>query len=320
VTGEDRFDAEAARQREPAVAALRVLTDDVERWSRTRTDPPPGGLHWGLPAVLYTLLQLPAAGDGAAEEDALARAASVLAGFAAGDAYRLGSWFRGTMPSSLLAATSFDLRSVSDAPRVRDFAAATEDFREHLSSVLVAEWERLWPQPRANPELATLFPSPQALAALALFRHARSLERPVPEPAAAWAAGFAGTDVGESPADRLIAVEIGASVARRGPTLPGTSQGCLDLLEEQLAAWHGSGAAAPLELAHSAGARILALRRASGRWFPETVAPDRFRLSALWGMAAAARAFAGLAAPERWHSLRLLQNPQVGGRSASRCG
>ena len=65
----------------------------------------------------------------------------------------------------------------------------------------------------------------------------------------------------------------------------------------------------PLELARSAGARILALHGASGRWFPEGVAPDRFRLSALWGLAVVVRVFAGLAAPERWHSLRLLQHP-----------
>jgi hypothetical protein len=176
--------------------------------------------------------------------------------------------------------------------------------------VLLAEWERLWPQPRANPELAALFPSPQALAALALFRHARSLGRPVPEPAAAWAAGFAQADASETPADRLKAVELGAGFALREWTLPGTSQGCLDLIEEQLAAWDSDAAAATLEIAHSAGARILALRRASGRWFPETVAPDRFRLSALWGLAAVARGFAGLAAPEQWHSLRLLRTYQ----------
>ncbi len=305
VTGEERFDAEAARQREPAVAALRVLLDDVERWNRTRIDPPPGGLHWGLPAVLYTLLRLPAAGDGSADEDALARAGSVLARFAAGDAYRLGSWFRGTMPSSLLVATSFDLRSAS-AARARDFAAATQGFREHLASALLSEWERLWPHPRPNPELAALFPSPHALAALALFRHAQSLGRPVPEPVAAWAARFAETDVGESSADRLIAVELGAGLALRERTLPAPSQGCLDLLEEQLAAWHDDGATATLEIAQAAGARILALRRVSGRCFPEAVAPDRFRLSALWGLAAVVRAFAGLAAPEQWHSLRLL--------------
>lgn len=319
-SGEERFAAEAGHQREHALRALHAAAEDVERWNRSRADPPPGGLHWGLPAVLYTLFRLPAAGD----EDGLARAGEALARFDVEEAYRLGSWLRGTMPAALLTATSVDAGRAE--PGVRAFLAATDGLRGRLGSLLAAGWERLWPESQPNPALAALFPSEQGLAALALARHARSLGRPLPVPAAAWAKGIAGPRRDGCPAvDRLIAVDLAAPavVASGRLALPETSLGCLDVVEERLASVRRGGVAAgspaaTLQTARAAGAAILVNRRRSGRWFPEAAAPDRFRLSALWGLGAVVRAFVGLAEPQRWYSLRLLEQPGAEGERPGR--
>jgi hypothetical protein len=49
---------------------------------------------------------------------------------------------------------------------------------------------------------------------------------------------------------------------------------------------------------------LLARKRTSGRWFPESHAADRYRLSAVWGLAAVAHVLRGLASPETFVSIR----------------
>ena len=115
------------------------------------------------------------------------------------------------------------------------------------------------------------------------------------------------------PADRLLSrvtkVERDGLVAaaRALAEDPGawTSLAALEEIEVGLGA-DGSSAEAGQMLAERAG-RLLAERKArTVAWFPESVAPDRYRLSALWGLGAVCHAFVRLAAPTPPPSIRLI--------------
>lgn len=61
------------------------------------------------------------------------------------------------------------------------------------------------------------------------------------------------------------------------------------------------------ESAEVAGSLLVARRDAGGRWFSGSLAPDRFRLSAVWGALACAHVLAGLANPACFSSIRLFE-------------
>ena len=132
-------------------------------------------------------------------------------------------------------------------------------------------------------------PSPHAAVALALGR--RGLRRPALDPARR--------------ADRLVLAALGQPVPDAGE--PATSLDLVVLIEEELVR-RRIDPDADLARAHRAGAELLARRDHGGRWFPDHHAPDRFRLSALWGVGAVAWALAALADPRRLPLLRLLED------------
>jgi hypothetical protein len=84
----------------------------------------------------------------------------------------------------------------------------------------------------------------------------------------------------------------------------------MNLLEHCVVEYRGSGDPAALRTAAECGERLIARKEQFGCWFPEGLAADRYRISALWGVAAVARGFCALAAPDDAWSLRLLELPR----------
>ncbi len=84
-----------------------------------------------------------------------------------------------------------------------------------------------------------------------------------------------------------------------------TSLAALGEIEAGLAANRPAAAAGEL-LAGRAGGLLVTRHAQTGTWFPEAVAPDRYRLSALWGLGAVCHAFTRLAAPAPVPSIRLI--------------
>ncbi|MGH3050279.1 MAG: hypothetical protein ACRDLK_08975, partial [Gaiellaceae bacterium] len=113
----------------------------------------------------------------------------------------------------------------------------------------------------------------------------------------------------ESAGDRLVLAALGETAT--APSLAIEPPGSLDLVQllEQELVLARDGPEHALTAAHELGSRLVANRCAGAPWYPEALAPDRYRLSALWGLAAVAHVLAGLAAPESFRSLRLLEPP-----------
>jgi hypothetical protein len=114
-------------------------------------------------------------------------------------------------------------------------------------------------------------------------------------------------------ADRLLARVAAAdrdglaAASRAMAAAPGswTSLAALCEIEAGLAAV-GPAADAGTQLAERAAHLLVARKARTGTWFPEAVAPDRYRLSALWGLGAVCHAFVRLAAPSPVPSIRLI--------------
>ena len=161
--------------------------------------------------------------------------------------------------------------------------------------------------PGSHPIAVQFFPSELASAYFAATRLGITL-RAVRSPP-----GTGNEEPAMRPADRLLSrvtkVYRDGLVAAAGALVedPGswTSLAALEEIEVGLGA-DGPSAEAGQMLAERAG-RLLAERKArTAAWFPESVAPDRYRLSALWGLGAVCHAFVRLAAPTPPPSIRLI--------------
>ena len=118
----------------------------------------------------------------------------------------------------------------------------------------------------------------------------------------------------ERSGDRLVLLAMGVHPARldddRGP--PTTSLEHLARLEEGLVSYREHADELALTRAQESARAIVGRRALHGRWFPEGLAGDRFRLSAMWGLAAVVRNLQALDAPQAARSLRLLDPAPVG--------
>ena len=158
-----------------------------------------------------------------------------------------------------------------------------------------------------HPIAEWFFPSVAAGAHFATARLAAT-ECPGPWPSAPGRPGQAAR-----PADRLLSRVITADAGGLAATACAmaaapdswTSLAALGEIEAGLAA--GGPAAETGELLAGRAGGLLVTRHAqTGTWFPEAVAPDRYRLSALWGLGAVCHAFTRLAAPAPIPSIRLI--------------
>jgi hypothetical protein len=108
---------------------------------------------------------------------------------------------------------------------------------------------------------------------------------------------------------RVVTADAGGLAATAGALAEApdswTSLAALGEIEAGLAA-NGPAAAAGELLAGRAGGLLVTRHAQTGTWFPEAVAPDRYRLSALWGLGAVCHAFTRLAAPAPIPSIRLV--------------
>src|SRR5580692_9959435 len=108
---------------------------------------------------------------------------------------------------------------------------------------------------------------------------------------------------------RVVTADAGGLAATAGALAEApdswTSLAALGEIEAGLAA-NGPAAAAGELLAGRAGGLLVTRHAQTGTWFPEAVAPDRYRLSALWGLGAVCHAFTRLAAPAPIPSIRLI--------------
>jgi hypothetical protein len=130
---------------------------------------------------------------------------------------------------------------------------------------------------------------------------------------AAWALGRAGAPAlgGRTIAgsgDRLVTAALDPQALQ--PTEPDALRGLdtlgvLGELEVSLVGSRQSDGFAPA--AEAAGRILLARHDAARRWFSDSLAPDRFRLSAVWGITAVAHLLMGLAEPGRFSSIRLFE-------------
>jgi hypothetical protein len=297
---------EATRQAHRTVVGLGWLLDDVARWRSSGVDRPHLGLHWGLPAALYAVCALPPELTGEGGTEALERTAEILE-----DLDPQHAWSDGQLvpPAGLLLA----LDTWAVTPR-GDGAVGDvlRPLRERLAEHLVQHWSTVRPAWRTARILAPLLPSDHGAAALAHCGHARSVGGPIPAPAAAWR----DDRCPEKPGDRLVLASLGRSAEANGgdaaaPGDPATSLECLARMEEAVLLARATGDARALDEATRHGHMLLDRRRRHRRWFPEALAADRFRLSAMWGIGAVVHGLAGLAAPERSRSLCLLEPPGV---------
>jgi hypothetical protein len=294
---ESELVAEAALLAREARERGRGTLSDLERWLETGTDAPLCGVHWGLPAWLYTLCALPPEIVGSGAERELDEAMQLLAALDPALAW----------PERRLVPVAGLLLAVEAVAESRERRGAAEDaalggIRDRLRAHLVERWERPWLDASVEPTLAGTLPSPHGAAALALWRHARNARSELPAAAAAW------RDEGgaEAEGDRLVRLALGGQPGP--PPAADTSLGWLDSLVAATAAQRAHADPDAEGRAVAAAEQLRARKERFGRWFPESHA-DRFRLSAVWGVAGIAHAFCALASPERAWSLRLLELP-----------
>jgi hypothetical protein len=253
------------------------------------------GLHWGLPAELSVLHAVDRGIVGHDGEAVLSRARVALADLDPHRTWR-PSVRMGPASALLLAVTAWR----KDTPSGPDAGPDLAPLQARLAAFLTEAWDRA-PTDRSDcsPLGELIFPA-QALAALALAAHAADLHVPAPAAVEHWKSSPSST----CRAERLVRVVMGCHLGP--PSEPSTTLGLLGVIDECLLMRESSDGGPAMGVARRAAGAVLARRHHAGRWFPEDAAPDRYRLSALWGLAAVAHAFCGLAAPERWHSLRML--------------
>jgi type 2 lantibiotic biosynthesis protein LanM len=163
-------------------------------------------------------------------------------------------------------------------------------------------------------------PSNEAGACLALLRLARwSGDARFAEPWRAWTRGESRQRAPEcSGAVLALFAELGAGgedverAARaahrfvRAMDHAATTGEILETAEVAITAYQYTDEPAFADAAAGLGRRMLGIRRSSGRWFPELLSADRFRLSALTGIGAIAHLFLRVEDPLCVASLRLL--------------
>ncbi|MCL4434268.1 MAG: hypothetical protein M1399_05785 [Actinobacteria bacterium] len=340
LSGVDSFGEEAVRQADIAIGACTVLSEEMDRWSGAPSDVPVNGMYTGLASSLYCLKFLARIGGVQTASEAISTAiaqseeslvafdfetafasngwlqvapvASLLAvlsseaTYMAGDGAPVGSEVEGSL-SGIRTDTSCSDTSCSQAggnKRAGNELSLSE-LRDRLAEIIVANWGKYFPAFPINPVMSDLFPSERAMAILALSRHADPTRMVLPHQMVNW------LDQASEPAsaDRLIAISLGKKLP--DPAVPSTSLGCINVIEERLLSYRYDANGRQLASAREIGTMLAGRKESYGRWFPEAVLPDRYRLSAMWGLAAVAHAFAGLGDPRRWCSMRLLEYPDV---------
>jgi Domain of unknown function (DUF4135) len=265
--------AEAAETE--AGRAARLLADDLCQRVETGRPPRMAGAYEGVAALAALaastgtgIQPLQRCGEAIARVD-LGRAAQPLAVESLG---------------GLAAALSF-----AAAARIPGTAAT----RDQAISALRCAADGASGSVRFPSSLGKLVPSERALAAWALR--------------GAGASGIDGRTVAGS-GDRLVAAALDARALQ--PAEPDALRdldtvGVLAELEVSLVGARQAGGFAPA--AEAAGRTLLARRDAARRWFGDSRAPDRFRLSAVWGVIAVAHLLMGLAEPGTFSSIRLFE-------------
>ncbi len=136
---------------------------------------------------------------------------------------------------------------------------------------------------------------------------------PSEQAVAAWALGGTGASASDGKniagsGDRLVAAALDPAVLQ--PITPRALRaldtlGVLAELEVSLVGCRQDGGFAAA--AEAAGAILIARHDAAHRWFGDSLAPDRFRLSAVWGTIAVAHLLMGLADAATFSSIRLFE-------------
>jgi Domain of unknown function (DUF4135) len=183
------------------------------------------------------------------------------------------------------------------------FAAAaripgTTAARDQAISALRRAADRASGSARFSSSLGMLVPSERALAAWALrgwaLREADS-------------SALDGRTVAGS-GDRLVAAALDPHALQPAEPDALRDLDTLGVLAELEVSLVGARQADGFALAaEAAGRTLLARHDAAGRWFGDSLSPDRFRLSAVWGIIAVAHLLMGLAEPARFSSIRLFE-------------
>ncbi|MCL5947653.1 MAG: hypothetical protein M1420_00595 [Actinobacteria bacterium] len=335
LSGVDRFVEEAVRQADIAIRVCSALSEEMDRWSGASSDVPTNGMYTGLASFLYCLKFL-ARMEGVepvskAIYTAIAQAEESLAAFDFEAAFASNGWLQVAPVASLLAVLSSETTCMADdgVPvgggvessfgNIRTDASCSDTYgneragderilselRDRLAGIIVANWGKYFPALPINPVMSDLFPSERAMAVLALSRYADSTSTALPHQMFNWL--DQASELTSS--DRLVAISLGKKLP--DPAVPSTSLGCISVIEEKLLSYKYEWNWAQLASAREVGTVLAGRKESYCRWFPEAVLPDRYRLSALWGLAAVAHTFAGLSDPRRWCSMRLLEHPDV---------
>ena len=335
LSGVDSFGEEAVRQADIAIGACTVLSEEMDRWSGAPSDVPVNGMYTGLASSLYCLKLLARIGGvqtaSEAISAAIAQSEESLVAFDFETAFASNGWLQVAPVASLLAVLSSEATYMAGdgAPvgsevedslsNIRTDTSCSQaggneragnkrslsELRDWLAEIIVANWGRYFPALPVNPVMSDLFPSERAMAILALSRYTDPTRMVLPHQMVNW------LDQASEPtfADRLIAISLGKKLP--DPAVPSTSLGCINVIEERLLSYKHDGNGRQLASARETGTVLAGRKKSYGRWFPEAVLPDRYRLSAMWGLAAVAHAFVGLSDPRRWCSMRILGYPDV---------
>jgi len=303
------FAAEVLREARVQAAELvdggQKLVAAGRRWLDGHAEAPRWHPYWGLPAVLHALWTLPAdvlAQTGA--DQVVVDADEMLADLDPGAVWE---------PHDLSAASGLLLalegRARNGTPGSGN-ARRLADAGDRLAAHLAAGWEH---HPRLSlrtSRFADTLPSVHGFAALALWRRATRTGAEPPSPVSSWRDAAKPEQSG----DRLILLAMGVRPARLDGARakpPTTSLEHLTQLEERLIAYREHADELALSRAEATARVIVGRRTQHGRWFPEGLAGDRFRLSAMWGLAAVVRNLQGLDAPGTTRSIRLLDPAPV---------
>lgn len=259
-----------------------------------------GALHgWGS-----ALLACVRGGQALGTREPIARAASAFTALSTGDV-------RTRAPDDLACGRLGLAWAIAAAARELDDAGLAS-----LASRLAEEVDDpgVEPRPSPYPPNAWLVDiAPTGILSEALVRH-RLAAMGIASAPAPDASGDATSGVGDllarlelkSPDAVADAFAFATAARDAGPVA------LLDAAEVALVcARHGGGDAA-IELAGEHARRLIAVREAHGRWFADRMAPDRYMLSAVTGVAAVAHLFLALHDPSAFRSLRLAETRAPG--------
>jgi len=303
-SGVEKFAKEASQLTESVLGIARSVVRSAKEKGELANCQALGSVYTGVISMAYGLYCLREMNCTPDLQDELGIACQEVVEYLVGiklpDLGRVGGWLDARVIGSLLTVMS----TVSPMlGRIGCELSGVEDVMGQCVKLLIDNWESYLIEIPVTWMRREFLPSSRGIALLGLRRFAELARNDVSE--------FVEACLDEwtcrSSVDREIALALGRDP---GPMIAArTSFDLVNGVEEGLLACRSSGNMDELWRARGVGMSLVNRREEYGRWFPEKALPDRYRLSALWGLSSVAYGFLGLAHVPEWYSLRLVERP-----------